>query len=50
MKVNEDPNWTFLRGCSRISIRYEKILILDGIETGGHRTRCAQSNVLGSFK
>jgi len=33
-KVNEGPNCPYWRGCSRISIHCEKILILDGIENG----------------
>ena len=37
-KVNEGPNWPYWRGCSRISIHCEKILILDGIENGGFLT------------
>ena len=44
-KENEGPNWPHWRGCSRISIHCEKILILDGIENGGFLTRCAQSTV-----
>ena len=44
-KVNEGPNWPYWRGCSRILIHCEKIVILDGIENGGFLTRCAQSTV-----
>jgi len=36
--VNEGPNWPYWRGCSRISIHCEKILILEGIENGGFLT------------
>ena len=31
-KVTEGPSWPYWRGCGRISIHCEKILILDGIE------------------
>ena len=33
--MSEGPNWPYWRGCNRISIHCEKILILDGIENGG---------------
>ena len=37
--MNEGPNWPYWRGCSRISIHCEKILILDGVENGGFLDR-----------